>query len=123
MNQPLFSVRDFLHRRHKDEGNRIADRLVKIISTWRFLFGVLGCMQIWMISNTLLGTHAIDPPPQYNVMSTFINACGFVMNILILIATNTQSELLIHKAQQDLECDLEIAESVKQLSAKLDKIG
>ena len=125
-------------------GQRPADQVASVIGSWRFIIFQSTAIVLWILGNALSGAKAWDPYP-FILLNLLLSFQAAYTAPAIMMSQNRQSELDRRHAQNDYEINvkaeleiellhekidilkeqelLRLTESVRDLSAQLEKIS
>lgn len=120
------------HQKHTETstlGERLSDKVAKVMGSWNFIIWQSVIVFLWMILNIVAFVSHWDPYPFILLNLLFSTQAAYAAPI-IMMSQNRQSERDRHQALEDYETNVKAKEEIealqKHLSAielhKLDKI-
>jgi len=111
---------DMLQAQRSSIIDRIADRLSRVVGSWRYLLILMIVIVLWMVLNIsqLLGQW--DRPIEFNVLNLTITILGALQLPLILMAQQRQDDYAKIVADLEYQVNLKAQLSILEVNRKLD---
>lgn len=100
-------------------GQRLADRVVATIGSWRFILIQSTAITCWITGNVLVGQGAWDPYP-FILLNLLLSFQAAYTAPAIMMSQNRQSELDRRHAQSDYEINVKAELEIELLHDKID---
>ena len=93
-------------------GERAADLLRNGMGSWRFVFGFLGGMAVWVVLNS--GGVVWDPYP-FILLNLFLSMLAGLQGAILLIAAKRQDSIAAALSQHDFETNVAAKQEIEEL--------
>lgn len=101
-------------------GEKIADKVAEVGGSWRFIFGFLAFIALWIIVNLIfLAAGAFDPFP-FILLNLALSCIAALQAPVIMMSQKRQEERDRLRAQMDYKVNLKAELEIQHLHEKLD---
>ncbi len=116
--QPVRDINEILDER-ATTGQRAADKVTKIVGSWRFIIGQSILLVVWMILNVTAWVNHWDPYP-FILMNLFLSMQAAFTAPIIMMSQNRQSLRDRLEAQNDFLVNKKAEEEIRFVLEHLD---
>lgn len=112
------------HQKHNEMstiGERLADKVAKVMGSWKFIIWQSIIVFLWMILNIVAFVSHWDPYPFILLNLLFSTQAAYAAPI-IMMSQNRQSERDRHQALEDYETNVKAKEEIEALQKHLSEI-
>ena len=112
------------HQKHTDTstiGERLSEKVAKIMGSWEFIIWQSIIVFLWMILNIVAFASHWDPYPFILLNLLFSTQAAYAAPI-IMMSQNRQSERDRHQALEDYETNVTAKEEIEELQRHLSDI-
>ncbi len=112
------------HQKHKETstaGERLSDKVAKVMGSWKFIIWQSIIVFLWMILNIVAFVSHWDPYPFILLNLLFSTQAAYAAPI-IMMSQNRQSERDRHQALEDYETNIKAKEEIEELQRHLSEI-
>ncbi len=112
------------HQKHKEKstmGERLSDKVAKVMGSWKFIIWQSIIVFLWMIFNIVAFVSHWDPYPFILLNLLFSTQAAYAAPI-IMMSQNRQSERDRHQALEDYETNVKAKEEIEALQKHLSEI-
>ena len=112
------------HQKHRDTctiGERLSDKVARVMGSWEFIIWQSIIVFLWMILNIIAFASHWDPYPFILLNLLFSTQAAYAAPI-IMMSQNRQSERDRHQALEDYETNVKAKEEIEELQRHLSEI-
>ena len=112
------------HQKHKETstiGERLSDKVAKVMGSWKFIIWQSIIVTLWMILNIVAFFSHWDPYPFILLNLLFSTQAAYAAPI-IMMSQNRQSERDRHQALEDYLTNVKAEEEIEALQKHLSQI-
>ncbi len=112
------------HQKHTETstaGERLSDKVAKVMGSWKFIVWQSIIVFLWMILNIVAFVSHWDPYPFILLNLLFSTQAAYAAPI-IMMSQNRQSERDRHQALEDYETNVKAKEEIEELQRHLSEI-
>lgn len=99
-------------------GERMADGLARAAGSWRFIFGFLGVLVVWMAINAVAGLRHWDPYP-FILLNLVLSCVAAVQAPIILMSQNREEARDRIGAEADYQVNLKAEVLLENLTREV----
>ena len=99
-------------------GARMADNIAKFAGSWTFILIFIGCLVLWIITNSLILTKAFDPYP-FILLNLILSCVAAIQAPVIMMSQNRQEEKDRLRSLNDYKTNLKSEIIIEDLYEKL----
>ena len=102
-------------------GDRLADRMISVAGSWRFIIICLSILSLWIAGNVYLFTLPFDPFP-FILLNLVLSTIAALQAPIIMMSQNRQALKDRIRAEHDYNVNLKAATEIAVLHEKIDII-
>lgn len=101
-------------------GERAADQMRAKMGSWRFVFGALVFLAVWMVGNVWL--HGFDPFP-FILLNLVLSCLAALQGAILLISAKRADQIMSELAQRDYQHGVQDLEVDREALALLERVA